>query len=174
MRWKFVDRIIETDESEYIKGEKTFPLNEDWHQDHFPQSPVIPGVLQIEVIANLVGKLILLRTYRESRTWVAPILLKTFDCRFIDMIRPGEQVEAEAKIEKYTRRIVYSSGTLLVNGQLRAKVSIASARMDVSAVGDEQVLIPWQIRDFLEIYPRMEESMRTNLQEDLLMYERSN
>ena len=58
MRWKFIDQITETHEVEHIKGEIRFPQNDEWHQDHFPKSPIIPGVLQIEVVANLTGKLI--------------------------------------------------------------------------------------------------------------------
>lgn len=167
MRWKFIDKITETDETEHIRGEKTFPLTEEWHQDHFPQSPIVPGVLQIEVVANLAGKLILLRTLRETMGWVAPILLKTHECRFKDIIRPGELIEVDVVIEKYNRRLVSSKGTLKVEGKERASVSIASAMTSVPTVGDPNVLVPWQIQEILNVYPGISDEMRSLLDQSL-------
>ena len=165
MRWKFIDQIIETDELTHIKGEKRFPMNEEWHQDHFPKSPIVPGVLQIEVVANLAGKLILLRMLKESLKWEAPILLKTGECRFKEIIRPGELIQVEVIIEKYSRRLVYSTGTLSVNNKECATISIASARIPVTTVGDPQVLVPWQVQDILEVYPGIGKEMQNRFEE---------
>lgn len=170
MRWKFIDRVLETDESSWIKAEKTFPLYDDWHQDHFPNSPVIPGVLQIEVIANLAGKLILMRALKENKAWEAPILFKTQECKFNGIVRPGELIEAEVRFEKFTRRIVYSSGTLKVNGELRAKISIASARAEVSTVGDINVLVPWQIEDILSVHHQPSPELQEFLEAERVKY----
>ena len=171
MHWKFVDRITETDCITHIKGEKRFPLNEEWHQDHFPGSPIVPGVLQIEVVANLAGKLILLRNLKESTEWVAPILLKTGECRFKDIIRPGELIDVEVSIEKYNRRLVCSSGTLSVNNKERAHISITSARIPVETIGDPTILIPWKIQEILEVYPGMSEEMRNRFEQELAQIE---
>lgn len=170
MRWKFVDRITETDEFTHIKGEKRFPLNEEWHEDHFPQSPIVPGVLQIEVVANLAGKLILLRTLNESQgtmEWVAPILLKTGDCRFKELIRPGDLVQVEVTITKYNRRLVHSTGTLFVENKERANISITSARLPVPTVGDPNILIPWKIQEILEVYPDMRPYLREQFEQEM-------
>ena len=170
MRWKFVDRITETDESTHIKGEKRFPLNEEWHKDHFPQSPIVPGVLQIEVVANLAGKLILLRTLNEAQgpmDWVAPILLKTGDCRFKELIRPGDLVQVEVTITKYNRRLVHSSGSLFVENKEHAHITIVSARLPVSTVGDPNILIPWKIQEILEVYPDMRPPLRHQFEAEL-------
>ncbi len=167
MRWKFIDRITETDGITQIKGEKRFPLNAEWHQDHFPGSPIIPGVLQIEVVANLAGKLILLRLLKESMNWEAPIMLKTGECRFKEIIRPGELIEVEVNIEKYSRRIIYSTGTLFVDGKERSTISIASARIAVTAVGDPKVLVPWQVQDILEVYPGIGEEEKRRFEQIL-------
>ncbi len=167
MRWKFIDQITETDERLHIKGTKRFPLNEEWHQDHFPESPIIPGVLQIEVVANLAGKLILLRTLKETMEWVAPILLKTGECRFKEIIRPGELIDVDVTIEKYNRRIVYSSGTLCVDGQERAVISIASARVPVPTIGDPAILVPWKVEEILEIFPGISQDMQDRFEQTL-------
>jgi 3-hydroxymyristoyl/3-hydroxydecanoyl-(acyl carrier protein) dehydratase len=159
MRWKFIDRVVETDELETIVGEITFPREAEWHQDHFPGRAIVPGVLQIEVVANLAGKLILLRSLREAGEWVAPILLKATDCRFRDMVLPGQLVRAEVRIEKYSRRIVYSSGTLSVDGKPRADIQVASARADIQTVGDPATLLPWQAADILSVYPNPSEAL---------------
>ena len=171
MHWKFVDRITETDGITHIKGKKRFPLNEVWHEDHFPGSPIVPGVLQIEVVANLAGKLILLRNLKESTEWVAPILLKTGECRFKDLIRPGELINVEVSIEKYNRRLVCSTGTLYVDNKERANISVTSARIPVETIGDPTILIPWKIREILEVYPDMREEMRNRLEQELTQIE---
>lgn len=171
MRWKFVDRITETDGINRIKGEKRFLLNEEWHQDHFPESPIVPGVLQIEVVANLAGKLILLRNLKESTEWVAPILLKTGECRFKELIRPGELIDVEVSIDKYNRRLVSSTGTLSVDNKERAHISIISARIPVKTIGDPAILIPWKIHEILEVYPDMNEEMRTRFRQELAQVE---
>jgi len=160
MRWKFLDEITKTDEKNYINGTIQFPINDEWHQDHFPQSPIIPGVLLIEVVANLAGKLILLRTLHDSLEWVAPILLKTGECRFKDITRPGDLIEAEVIIEKYDRRLVISKGTLRVDGKERARVSVTSARIPVTTVGDPHVLVPWQIQEIIKIYPSISSHLK--------------
>lgn len=155
MRWKFVDDITECDEQSFIRGYKTFPLQDEWHQDHFPGKPIVPGVLQIETGANFLGKLVIFRGLLENGTWTAPLLLKTFDCTFKGMVKPGDKLEVEMRIDKWSRKIVRGSGELKVDGEVVSTLSIALARTDPANAGKPEELLPWQIKVIRDIYPNI-------------------
>ena len=58
MRWSFLDKIIELTPGEHAIGAKGVAGSEDYFADHFPDFPVLPGVLQVEALAQLSGKLV--------------------------------------------------------------------------------------------------------------------
>ena len=166
MRWEFIDEITECDEETFVRGHKTFPLQDEWHQDHFPGKAIVPGVLQIETGANFLGKLVLFRSLKEKGVWTAPLLLKTQECTFKGMILPGDKIEVEMKIDKWTRLIVRGSGELKVNGEIVSTLSIALARTDPANAGDPKKLLPWQIEVIRRIYPGISEELKAFMVED--------
>ncbi|MGK0289651.1 MAG: 3-hydroxyacyl-[acyl-carrier-protein] dehydratase [bacterium] len=165
MKWIFVDQITDCDEETYIKGNLTFPKEDEWHEDHFPQSPIVPGVLQIEAGANFLGKLVIFRGLKENGIWVAPLLLKTFDCSFKGVARPGDCLEIEMRIDKWTRKIVRGTGEIRVDGKITASLSIAVARMDPSNAGDPEILRPWQIQQIQKCYPNPSDELSPFLEQ---------
>ena len=82
-----VDKIIEINE-ENIIGVKNITMNEPQFTGHFPENPVMPGVLQIEAIAQTGGVLVLTSTGDPEAFW--PYLVGIDNCRFYRNVLPGD------------------------------------------------------------------------------------
>lgn len=97
MRWLLVDRIDELVPGEYAVGAKAFTLSEPFFADHFPKYPVVPGVLLLEAMAQLSGKLIGYTVKQERGDWPWPIFTMADRVKFRRFVRPGQVVELHAK-----------------------------------------------------------------------------
>ena len=83
-----VDRITECVAGKYAKGYKNMTMNEEFFQGHFPQEPVMPGVLQIEAMAQC-GGLLVLNTLDEPERW-STYFMKIDNVKFRQKIVPGD------------------------------------------------------------------------------------
>lgn len=99
MRWLLVDGISSLESGSVATGFKTWGADEEFFQDHFPSFPVVPGVLLMEALAQLAGKLIGYTVRQHRGDWPFPILSMMNGVKFRRFVRPGERVELEAKID---------------------------------------------------------------------------
>ena len=81
------DKVIEIG-SDYIVGVKNVTSNEPFFQGHFPQEPVMPGVLQIEAMAQC-GGLLVLNQLEEPERW-STYFVKIDDVKFRQKVVPGD------------------------------------------------------------------------------------
>lgn len=97
MRWLLIDRILEIDPGKKALGIRCFSRSEPFFMDHFPGYPIVPGVLQIEMIAQLGGKCILASTNDFS-----PVLTSVQNAKFRKEIFPGDKafVHVEVAVRK--------------------------------------------------------------------------
>lgn len=93
MRWQLVDRIDTLVPGESATGVKCFTLSEPFFADHFPGFPVVPGVLLLESMAQLSGKLIGYTVRKERGDWPFPIFTMANLVKFRRFVRPGQVVE---------------------------------------------------------------------------------
>ena len=120
MRWLLVDRIDALVPGEYAEGIKAFTLSEPFFQDHFPGFPVVPGVLMLQAMAQLAGKLIGF-TVRQSRgDWPFPIFTMADRVKFRRFVRPGETIHMRAEFislrdESASMRVRSKVGNRVVN-----------------------------------------------------------
>ncbi len=98
MRWVFIDRIDTVTIGERITGVKAAALAEDYFVDHFPNFPVVPGVIVIEALAQISGKLIELSVYEDRGVWPFPVLSMVHKAKFRRFVRPGSVIEMEAEV----------------------------------------------------------------------------
>lgn len=92
-----VDRIVEMNESGRIVGIKNVTGNEPFFQGHFPDYPVMPGVLVLEALAQTGAVLILHKPeYRGKIAFFAGI----DNCRFRRQVVPGDQLNMEIEVTK--------------------------------------------------------------------------
>ncbi len=98
MRWIFLDKITELEPGKRAVGLKTATRSEDFFADHFPGFPVVPGVILLEALAQLSGKLLELTILEERHFWSWPIFTMANKVKFRKFVRPGELVRLETEI----------------------------------------------------------------------------
>ena len=116
-----VDRIIEMD-ADRIVGIKNVTANEPFFNGHFPDFPVMPGVLMIEAMAQVGGVLVLSKV--EDRKKKLVLLAGVDAAKFRRPVRPGDQVRIEVKILRQKSSMVKVAGTATVEGAVVAEAEI--------------------------------------------------
>ncbi len=117
MRWLFLDRIDSVVLGESIRGVKAVSLAEDYFADHFPRFPVVPGVIVVEALAQISGKLIELSVYEERGFWPFPILSMVNKAKFRRFIKPGSQIELNAQVISLRDESAMMKVKAVVDGQ---------------------------------------------------------
>jgi 3-hydroxyacyl-[acyl-carrier-protein] dehydratase len=117
-----VDKIIELVPRERIVGIKQVTFNEPFFQGHFPDAPVMPGVLQIEALAQ-VGAILALREF-EDRSQKIPFFSGIEKGRFRRPVVPGDTLELEVIALRIGTRVQKMQGYAKVNGKIAAEAQI--------------------------------------------------
>ncbi len=109
-----VDRILEMDvEAGHIVGLKNLTFNEQFFQGHFPDNPVMPGVLQLESMAQVAGVLLNSRPGNEGKTAYFMSMNKV---KFRKMVIPGDQMRLVIEVTRLRSRMATVSGKAYVDG----------------------------------------------------------
>jgi 3-hydroxyacyl-[acyl-carrier-protein] dehydratase len=117
-----VDKIIELIPREKIVGVKQVTINEYFFQGHFPAAPVMPGVLQIEALAQ-VGAILALREF-EDRENKIPYFSGIESARFRRPVVPGDTLILEVVPIRMGNRVQKMRGEARVDGQITAEAEI--------------------------------------------------
>lgn len=123
-----VDKIVELEPKVRIVGIKQVTVNEQFFQGHFPGAPVMPGVLQIEALAQ-VGAILALRELDDRDTKI-PYFSGIESARFRKPVVPGDTLELEVIALRIGSKIQRMKGTARVNGQITAEAEIMSVIAD--------------------------------------------
>ncbi|MDP8214118.1 MAG: 3-hydroxyacyl-ACP dehydratase FabZ [Candidatus Euphemobacter frigidus] len=110
-----VDRVIKIEEGKRIEGIKNVTVDEPFFQGHFPGRPIMPGVLQLEALAQLSGILLLRKP--EDRGSLA-YFMAIDKARFRKPVVPGDQLRLVGEVMKMKRRLLKVKGTVLVEGKV--------------------------------------------------------
>ena len=111
----FVDRIIEASHKRVV-AERTFPADTDFFKGHFPDYPIVPGVILVETMAQCGGAGLVAAGVlpQGDRFYLASI----HNAKFRRPVRPDELLRVEVDVKKCTPRLTKQSGRILVNGEL--------------------------------------------------------
>ena len=116
-----VDRIIAIEEDQRIVGIKNVTINEPFFQGHWPGQPVMPGVLQIEALAQIAGVLLLRRIEYSGKL---TLLVAMENVKLRKRVIPGDQLRLEAEVERATGTRARIAAKAMVDGKV-----VASARL---------------------------------------------
>jgi len=124
-RWPFllVDRIMEYEpERAYIRGEKGVTASEWFFQGHFPGLPVMPGVLQVEALAQTMAVYVAQQPGFGDRIG---LFAGIEECRFKRIVQPGDRLSLEVTMEKLGRRFGKGRAVASVDGEVACEALIA-------------------------------------------------
>jgi 3-hydroxyacyl-[acyl-carrier-protein] dehydratase len=125
-----VDRVTEHAPGQYIKGYKNVTINEPFFQGHFPGDPIMPGVLQLEALAQL-GALLMLQT--EPARGKMMVFAGMDRVRFRRMVIPGDRLDMECVLSKFRFPIGKSICKATVNGEMAVEAELMFSIVDRGA-----------------------------------------
>lgn len=117
-----VDKIIELEPRIRIVGVKQVTQNEHFFQGHFPGTPVMPGVLQIEALAQ-AGAILALREFQESDNKI-PLFSGIDEAKFRRPVYPGDTLILEVKSLRTGSKVQRMKGIATVDGKVTAEAII--------------------------------------------------
>jgi UDP-3-O-[3-hydroxymyristoyl] N-acetylglucosamine deacetylase/3-hydroxyacyl-[acyl-carrier-protein] dehydratase len=128
-----VDRVIELKDDEEITAIKNVTINEPYFTGHFPGNPVMPGVLQMESMAQAAGLLMLRKISSEGKV---ALFISADKVKFRRAVIPGDQLEINVKITKVrANRLASASAKCFVDGELASSAELKFTVLDVPEEG---------------------------------------
>jgi len=126
-----VDRVIEIDGNRRALGVKNVSINEPFFQGHYPNTPIMPGVLIVEAMAQLSGVLI---GQNLEHTGKLPVLLSLDRVKLRKPVTPGDQLILEAEAVRVRKRLAHMRCRAYIGEDLAAEAEVRFMLVD-----DEQV-----------------------------------
>ena len=133
-RWPIllVDRIVEYDpEAHRIVGLKAVTATEWYFQGHFPGLPVMPGVFQVEALAQTMAVYVAKQPGFGERIG---LFAGIEDCRFKRVVSPGDTLRLEVTMEKLGRRFGRGRAVAMVDGEVACEATLSFIIPDASVL----------------------------------------
>lgn len=119
-----VDRITECVQGKYAKGYKNITMNEEFFQGHFPGNPIMPGVLQLEALAQCSAPILLtMDAFKDKLTLFAGME----NVRFKNIVRPGDRLDMEIQLVKLKGAIGKCHAVGYVDGKVVVEADMTVA-----------------------------------------------
>lgn len=122
-----VDRVLELELGKRGVGIKNVTVNEPFFQGHFPGTPIMPGVLMIEAMAQLGAVAVLGMPENQGKL---ALFAGIDNVRFRRQVVPGDQLRLEVEITRLRGPLGKGKGKALVGGEVAAEGDIMFALVD--------------------------------------------
>lgn len=122
-----VDRITEVEPGKSVKGYKNVTINEPFFLGHFPDHPIMPGVLILEAMAQ-VGGILAFKSADVSNKLV--YFMGIDNAKFRKPVVPGDTLELSLEVLRARGKIWKFKGTAFVDGDLAAEAELMATIMD--------------------------------------------
>ncbi|KMK78290.1 3-hydroxyacyl-ACP dehydratase FabZ [Alkalihalobacillus pseudalcaliphilus] len=119
-----LDKVIECEVGHSAVGIKNVTANEEFFNGHFPEYPVMPGVLIVEALAQTCAVAML---QKEENRGKLGLFAKIDNCRFKTPVRPGDQLRLEVEITRMKGPVAKAKGVATVDGQVAAEAEMTFA-----------------------------------------------
>lgn len=133
MRWLLIDQILDCEPGISARGAKTFPRSDLIFIDHFPGYPIVPGVLQIEMIAQLGGKCMAFKNPN-----ILPVLGSVKAAKFYHNVNPGDRCIIKIKVIKMAKSYGVVEGEVEVDDKKVSSATILFAMIDRSKISSNE------------------------------------
>jgi 3-hydroxyacyl-[acyl-carrier-protein] dehydratase len=124
-----IDRAVDYIPNKSIRGIKNVTINEPFFPGHFPGAPVMPGVLQIEALAQ-TGAVLMSKTLNADITKHLILFMSVETARFKRPVMPGDTMEMFVEVLFQRRNIFKFRGRVEVRGELATDCEFAAMKAD--------------------------------------------
>lgn len=119
-----VDRILEVEEGRRAVGIKNVTANEAFFNGHFPNYPVMPGVLIVEALAQVSAVIMLMKDEHRGKLGLFAGIDR---CRFKKQVHPGDQLRLEVEITRVRGLIAKANAVATVDGEVACEAEVTFA-----------------------------------------------
>ncbi|MFA5668583.1 MAG: 3-hydroxyacyl-ACP dehydratase FabZ [Balneolaceae bacterium] len=120
-----VDRVLEMTEDK-ITAIKNVTVNEEFFNGHFPGRPIMPGVLQVEAMAQ-AGAILLMSKKVENPENSLMVFTGIKNAKFRRQVVPGDQLKLEVTLGAMRRNFVVMTGVATVDGEIACELEASAA-----------------------------------------------
>jgi 3-hydroxyacyl-[acyl-carrier-protein] dehydratase len=117
-----VDRIEELEKGKRVRGYKNVTYNEEFFQGHYPNMPIMPGVLILESMAQVSAMIMLSEEAYEGYT---PLIVGLDKVKFRRPVVPGDKLETEAELQWFRSQVGSIKATARVDGEIACQAEIS-------------------------------------------------
>tara|TARA_R110002096_G_scaffold179809_6_gene356887 strand:- start:2000 stop:2449 length:450 start_codon:yes stop_codon:yes gene_type:complete len=125
-----IDRVLECEAFDSIKAVKNVTINEPFFQGHFPEHPVMPGVLILEAMAQATGVLAFYSHKSQKKNDAVYYLVGIDKARFKRPVAPGDQLIMRARLTRQLRGIYRFEATAHVDDELVSSAEFMTTEME--------------------------------------------
>jgi 3-hydroxyacyl-[acyl-carrier-protein] dehydratase len=125
----WIDEVVEISESTIV-ARKLVPEDLDVFQGHYPQFPILPGVLQLEA-AFQAGAILIAKT-QEVGDGKVPVVTRVNNTKFRAMVRPGDMLDIEVELTEKLSNAFFLTGKVSVGGKVTVRLEFACAATEIT------------------------------------------
>lgn len=122
-----IDKVIECDDETRIVAIKNVSINEPFFQGHFPGLPVMPGVLQVEAMAQATAILVGRKLKDEGGI---PYFMSLDKVKFRSVVKPGDQLRIEVELTRSKGKLVRSKCKVFVGEKVASEAELMAMITD--------------------------------------------